>query len=165
MIGLKKIVFVLIFVFFSSSFSYADCFSSASERYSIPSDILKAIAFAESSNNPFAVNVEGVPYYASGLFDAGQFISDNIDRSFDIGIMQVNRWWFDKMGVSYVVGLNQCLNIHFGAYILNYEIKRAKGDIWKAVGRYHSAKKGKQMRYIDKVKTVWLIAKKEKSDS
>lgn len=165
MISVKKIVFVLVFVFFYSSFSYADCFGSASERYSIPSDILKAIAFAESNNNPLAVNVEGVSYYANGFFDAGRFISDNMDRSFDIGIMQVNRWWFDKIGVSYAFGLNQCWNIHFGAYILNYEIKRAKGDIWKAVGRYHSAKKSKQKRYINKVKTAWLNAKKEKSDS
>lgn len=133
----------------------ADCFSVAAKRYSVPVDILKAIAFVESNNHAFALNVGGIPYFAKGFFEAERSISDNLSRSFDIGVMQVNRWWFDKFNYPYIWGFNSCWNIHFGAYILNYELNRAKGDIWQAVGRYHSPTISNQKKYIERVIRIW----------
>jgi hypothetical protein len=33
-----------------------------------------------------------------------------------------------------------CANLAVGAWIIRYEQGRAKGDLWQAVGRYHSHK-------------------------
>lgn len=150
-----KILLFWVFLFIFSQSAYSDCYLSASERYLVPYEILRSIAMVESRGKTYALNVEGKSFYASTFLDAANIINKNIGSSFDVGIMQVNRWWFDKLGYSYLWGLNSCWNIHFGAYILGYELSRNKGDLWAAVGRYHSPHLNRQKEYINRVKKIW----------
>lgn len=149
-----KFIYIFIILLFSSPV-FADCFSSAAIRYGVPSDILLAIAKVESNLDPFALNIEGRSHLKKGYLYAKKIIDGNLSGSFDVGIMQVNRMWFDKFSYPYIWGLNACWNVHFGAFILGYELKRSKGNIWVAVGNYHSPGRARQIKYIGKVKRAW----------
>ncbi|MDH5181916.1 MAG: lytic transglycosylase domain-containing protein [Gammaproteobacteria bacterium] len=98
------------------------CWHSAAERYDINVDILYAIALAESAMNPSAVN-------------------HNHDGSVDVGLMQINsRWWFPRLaevGIQPGDLLDECTNIHVGAWILAGYIRRF-GYNWRAIGAYHA---------------------------
>lgn len=145
-------LFIGLFVIGYSETGYCrDCFFEAAKRYSVPEVILRAIAGVESGYKGFVMNVAGSSYYPSSLDEALEVLRANRDKSFDVGIMQVNRWWFDKMGFPYEWGFNSCWNINFGAYVLGYELHRANGDVWVAVGRYHSPNRLNQEKYIAKV--------------
>lgn len=144
--------FLMLFFFFFPNYIYADeCFSMAAQRYSVPEIVLRAISTVESNGNEFALNIAGKGYYPSNLEKALEIINKSRDMSFDIGVMQINKWWFNKFDYSYSWGLNKCWNINFGAYILGYELNRAGGDLWLAIGRYHSPNKQRQAAYANKV--------------
>ncbi|MDR2076341.1 MAG: lytic transglycosylase domain-containing protein, partial [Desulfovibrio sp.] len=58
-------------------------------------------------------------------------------RSYDVGLMQINRRWVDLWKVAPETLLDPEANIRAGVTILAAEIAR-HGFTWKAVGRYHS---------------------------
>ena len=64
----------------------------------------------------------------------------NRDGSRDLGPMQVNSFWLPMLhryGVEESHLLHHgCYNLAVGAWIVRYE--HAHGDLWRAVGRYHS---------------------------
>ena len=79
-----------------------------------------------------------------------KIIEKNKDKSFDIGLMQVNKWWFDKYGYNYKYGFDACYNIKLGSWILSYEINR-NGYTWDAIGEYHSKTTRYKKKYINKI--------------
>lgn len=124
------------------------CFQQAGERYNIPVELLVAVAEAESGLAPFAMNRAGTAIVPKTREEATTVLK-RISRekpTFDVGIMQVNRWWFDKYGEPYEKGLDVCFNVDFGARILAMAIKD-HGFTWEAVGRYHSPTGWRQARY------------------
>ncbi len=129
---------------------YDICYSNAAEYYKVPEVLLRIISSIESGNNEYAINIGGSGYYADSRASAEQVIQENKNRNMDIGIMQINSWWFKRYGYKRELGLNACWNIHMGAYILSYEYSR-HGDIWKAIAYYHSPKEKYQKRYVNKV--------------
>lgn len=135
------------------------CFESASKSYGIPKGVLKSIARIESNNNPFTLNINGKGYYYKDKDKAMTMINSSLNKSFDIGIMQINKFWFKRYGYDYETGLDPCWNIHMGAYILAYEKKRFKGDISKAIAHYHSPKKKYQERYLKRVSNILFASK------
>lgn len=110
------------------------CFNLASQNYKIPVGLLKAIAKTETSFNPYAINV-------------------NSNKSYDMGIMQINSTWLPKLGrigVTQVDLFDGCKNIQIGAWILASNIKQY-GFNTKAIGAYNSPSPKNQEIYARKV--------------
>lgn len=124
------------------------CFMEASRHYNVPESLLRAVAEIESGNKQYALNIAGASHYPARKADALRLLIT--DRSFDVGIMQINRWWFDRFNYSYELGLDACWNIKMGAYILAYEISK-HGYNWDAVGHYHSHTEQLRDSYIERL--------------
>lgn len=125
---------LIIFNISANAMEYQRCFDMASVRYQIPSKLLQAIAKTESKNNPLAVGW-------------------NKNRSYDIGMMQINSTWLPKLnrvGISERDLFDGCKNIQVGAWILSENIKR-HGFNTKAIGAYNSPTPYYQERYARKV--------------
>lgn len=79
----------------------------------------------------------------------------NSNGSYDLGPMQINTIWlpfFEKRGVSgELLKNNGCINIAAGAVILKEYIDDADGDVWKAVGWYHSKTPFRSSKYREKI--------------
>ena len=130
------------------------CFSAAAERHNIPAELLVSIAEVESGLKALALNRAGTAMLPRTREQAEQVVSTLARQSatFDVGIMQVNRWWFEKYGEPYQKGLDPCFNIDFGARILAMAIKD-HGFTWQAVGHYHSPTSWRQDAYARKIFT------------
>jgi soluble lytic murein transglycosylase-like protein len=136
----------------SQTSSASSCFQQAANRYSIPAELLIAVAEAESGLAPLAMNRAGRPILPRSREEA-EITLRRIgveSPTFDVGIMQVNRWWFEKFGEPYEKGLDICFNIDFGARILSMAIKD-HGFTWKAVGAYHSPTGWRQSVYAQRI--------------
>jgi soluble lytic murein transglycosylase-like protein len=110
------------------------CFEVASSQYQIPIKILKAIAKTETGFDPYALNV-------------------NKNKSYDIGIMQINSSWLPKLsrvGITQRDLMDGCKNIQVGAWILASNIKQY-GFNDKAIGAYNSQTPRYQEIYARKV--------------
>ncbi len=80
----------------------------------------------------------------------------NRDGSYDLGPMQINSWWVPRFAqlvgrspvhVQRWLRQDACFNVEAARYILLYELYRS-GDIWTAVGRYHSPVWWRQRQYV-----------------
>ncbi|MBY0379407.1 MAG: lytic transglycosylase domain-containing protein [Burkholderiales bacterium] len=110
------------------------CFNIASRQYQIPTKLLKAIAKTETHFDSLALHV-------------------NSNRSYDIGIMQINSTWLprlSKVGISEAELLDGCKNVQIGAWILAQNIKQY-GFSSKAIGAYHSPTPQLQEKYAQLV--------------
>jgi soluble lytic murein transglycosylase-like protein len=99
--------------------------------------VLKAIAVVESGINPKAVSRER--------------------RTRNLGIMQVNSSWIPvlrRKGFDVKKIMDPCYNILIGAFVLKVYVDESSGDLWKGVGRYNAKSRGKQLRYVRKVRSV-----------
>ncbi|MBQ4840008.1 lytic transglycosylase domain-containing protein [Pseudoalteromonas luteoviolacea] len=99
----------------------SNCWVDAGTRYQVDPWLLYSIAEQESSLNPLAVN-------------------QNSDKSRDIGLMQINSFWFpelEKYGLSEQNLFDPCTNIYVGAWILSQSIQ-VFGNNWRAVGAYNA---------------------------
>ena len=144
------LVLVMLFANIAQGNDIDSCITDASNKYNIAPEIIRAIIKTESNSNPFAINVSGKGYYPDNRKNALEIISKNKSESFDVGIMQINKWWFDRFDYDYFYGLDPCFNIHLGSWILAYEISR-HGYSWEAIGRYHSHTEKHKRRYINKI--------------
>ena len=153
--------FLLIIANHAKCSDIESCLSDASYKYNIAPEVIRAIIEIESGGNPLAINVAGKSYSPDNSEKALEIINENKSKSFDIGIMQVNKWWFDKFGYDYSYGLDTCFNIHLGSWILAYEISR-HGYTWEAIGRYHSHTEKHKERYIKEISK--LLLKRNKTD-
>lgn len=119
------------------------CYDEAGEIYGINSQLLRAIAIAETGENP-------------------SYINKNKDGSYDIGLMQINSYWIDMIPLNRDALLNDpCYNVKTGAMIMKYCIER-HGYTWEAVGCYNARSKIKKVRYSWK---VYRILKNLKRDN
>lgn len=130
------------------------CFQQAADRYTIPVELLIAVAEAESGLAPYAMNRAGAAILPRSREEAEAVLKriGSERPTFDVGIMQVNRWWFEKYGEPYEKGLDICFNVDFGARILAMAIKD-HGFTWKAVGAYHSPTGWRQSAYAKRIYT------------
>lgn len=141
---LKKIISIFVLLFIplvpyvessSKNNSISECFINAGHLYGINPNILWAIAKVESNFNPYAIN-------------------KNLNKSYDIGIMQINSSWLPtlkKYGLKDERSLyDPCYNIHVGAWILKQCIERY-GYNWTAIGCYNATSPVKRVKYSQKV--------------
>lgn len=126
------------------------CFVKAASMYQVPVKILMSIARVESGFNPYALNVAGVSFMPSNRNDAWAIIYRNYYSSIDIGIMQVNTYWFKKLNIPYWYGLDPCYSIMLGAYVLREKINRY-GNNWFGIAAYHSANPYSNNKY------AWMV--------
>lgn len=99
----------------------SQCFLESGERYGISPVLLRTIAEVESGLDPAAMHV-------------------NANGSIDIGLMQINSWWFPELkrhGIGPEDLWDPCLNVGVGAWILAGNI-RQYGYGWRAVGAYNA---------------------------
>lgn len=131
----------------ASSF-FDEAFSHACSRYGVPKTLALAIAHHESSMQPWALNVAGKSFFPATKEEALRITAVAIEqqRSFDVGLMQVNSWWLNKLQIAPEVAIIPRNNIMLGVWILAQEIQR-HGFNWKAVGAYHSPTHSRQRRY------------------
>ncbi|MGA9535825.1 MAG: lytic transglycosylase domain-containing protein [Desulfobacterales bacterium] len=123
----------------------AFCFERAGQVYSIPPQLIEAIACQESAFNSKAIH-------------------RNRNGSFDYGVMQINSWWFDALGAKRWQALSDpCFNVMVGTWILRDCIDRY-GYTWDCLACYRSGKplaalsepvKEDVMRYIERLKVYY----------
>lgn len=132
-----------------SAFAFDNCFTLAAAEYGVRKDVLVAIARWESKLNPYAVNVAGKSYYPATKEEAETLIKSAAEsgKSFDVGLMQINRYWFKKTGYPYTSGLDGCFNVRLGAWVLAMELK-STDDYWAAIGKYHSPTEKRANEYM-----------------
>jgi soluble lytic murein transglycosylase-like protein len=79
----------------------------------------------------------------------------NKNGSFDYGVMQINSWWYKKIGKNLWNDLgNPCTNIKVGAWILAQCIQRYDYN-WEAVWCYNAVSKSKRKKYAKKIYDVY----------
>lgn len=111
----------------------SDCFDSVGRDYHIDPDLIRAIAFRESTMNSHAMNVVSTEKYAIGKM---QIHSHNFQHLSQFGITPQKLYKDD------------CMNIYTGAYFLAIAFKR-RGISWDSVGAYNagfSMKRGQQVK-------------------
>ncbi len=136
-------------------------------HYKLPVNLLHALTVVESGKWhegynmrlpwPWALNVEGKPYFFDNKEQAELFLAKNIDQgitSIDIGCGQIN-WkhhghYFKKP--EYL--LNPTYNIAYSAYFLAKNYSETQ-DWFKAIANYHSRTPSLGNQYLQKVKAVW----------
>ncbi len=104
----------------SSKNEAENCWIKAGIKYQVDPWLLYSIAEQESSLNTLAIN-------------------DNRNGSRDVGLMQINSFWFtelEKYGISEQSLFDPCVNINVGAWILSQSIQ-VFGNNWRAVGAYN----------------------------
>ena len=160
---MSRLFLIICFIFLTNlSFSSEidSCVRDASLKYNISPKIIQAIIKIESNGNVYAINVSGRSYYPKSRSEALDIIKANESKNFDVGIMQINKWWFDRFNYEYSYGLDPCFNIHLGSWILAYEISR-HGYTWEAIGRYHSKTDKNKNEYIKKVAGLLTASQQE----
>lgn len=118
----------------------AFCFDEAGKRYNVNPKLLESIARVESSLNPKAMNYS------------------NSNGTYDIGLMQINSTWLDKLSEFNITESdlvnNPCTNVNVGAWILSSNFA-SNGYNKKSLGAYNAGfgKNREKARniYIDKV--------------
>jgi soluble lytic murein transglycosylase-like protein len=112
-----------------------NCFVQAGDLYKVDYRLLKAIGIVESGLRTNAVN-------------------SNSNKSEDVGIMQINSFWFPKLsqfGIDRTkLMTDACVNIHVGAWILAQNMRQL-GNTWNAVGAYNARNPEKRVIYVNKV--------------
>lgn len=127
-------------------------FARMSAKFGIPKDLVKAIARQESDCHPLMININGKDYRPKTVREALWLCeyAASTGLSYDVGIMQVNRYWIRKYKIPHRMLLSPADNIYMGCFILSGEIRRY-GLTWKAVGKYHSPKDWRGARYSRKI--------------
>lgn len=119
------------------------CLTQAAKTYDLPPEILITIRTVEAGRS-------------------GQ-MSKNPNGTYDIGPMQINSHWLDKLAERYQTTPevikdkllhNDCFNIHIGAWVLRREIDEAGGNFWRGVAHYHSRSRLYGYRYLYLVSTT-----------
>ena len=126
--------------------------TAAAREPQAPAWLIEAIARQESSLQALAINVAGKDYYPATRQEAERIIdaAEASGKSFDVGLMQVNRWWIERYSIPPASLLDPDVNRKWGVWILEQEIAR-HGYNWRAVGKYHSPDEERGRRYAWKI--------------
>jgi len=132
--------------------SAADCFDAAGRDYHIDPDLLRAVAFRESSMNARAMNIVSQDKYAVGQM---QIHSQNFPHLSQFGITPQKLY------------SDSCMNVYTGAYYLAIAFKRW-GVSWESVGAYNAGfskkpeQKAKRLKYGKEVHQIYMNIKNQK---
>jgi hypothetical protein len=123
-------------------------FSRLCTEVGVSKELAMTIAKAESRMNPLAINVAGQGYFPKDEAEARAIIkkAHAAGYSYDVGLMQINRFWIERWSIAPESLLDPETNIRVGLRVLSGEISRY-GFTWKAVGAYHSPTPSKSTGY------------------
>jgi hypothetical protein len=116
------------------------CLSGAAERYDVPADVLVLIYLNEGGTLGKA--------------------SRNTNETDDLGPFQINEIWLPRLALHWGLPrpvvrellLGQfCANVDAAAWILRLNLDGTGGDMWEAVGLYHSATPDLKRRYLKQI--------------
>ncbi|MGC8555300.1 MAG: lytic transglycosylase domain-containing protein [Candidatus Acidulodesulfobacterium sp.] len=139
---------------FNNINGFNSCIAGASIRYGVSYWIVYAIAKAESGFEPYALNINGKSYYPNSFNSAEKLLSMNLNNNFDIGLMQINKYWFNRFHYPYYYGLIPCFDIMFGTWIISRKID-TYGFNWYGISAYHSATPSLNYQYA--MKLYWEL--------
>jgi hypothetical protein len=97
-------------------------------------------------------------------------VSQNANKTVDIGPMQVNDTWVPKIAGHWgasddaayrALRDNFCANVEGGAWILRQALDEAHGDLWKGVALYHSHDPVHKLEYMRLVYAQAMRLKRE----
>lgn len=138
---MKIIVFLLLGLIFLAAPAQAfdKMFGLYSKKSGVPKELSIAIAKQESGLNPLCINIAGDDMTPATREEAEAIIrqAQAQDKSYDVGLMQINSQWVKEWKIDPVSLLDPETNIRLGVKILRDEIDR-HGMNWLAVGKYHS---------------------------
>jgi len=160
----RKLFLYIAITFFASSHiatansDYKEIISNLEEKYNIPIGLLQAIVKVESGMKPYAINVQGMPYFAKSMEDAKEIIKQNTDRgitNIDVGLAQVNLRWHGKNFADLTQIIEPQSNLTYAAKLLTDLYSQHK--CWhKAVRIYHSGNPVYYKKYSRKILITWL---------
>jgi len=139
---------------FRNKTKYLDLFKKYANEHNVPVLLLLAIAEQESSFNPWALNIAGKSYQPGSKKEAMNILKKNTQRSYDVGVMQINSFWLRKFDLNAEDVIEPQVNIKIAAYILD-EAFYSYGANWKALGAYHHPPTKDSKRSLDYAKKVW----------
>lgn len=148
-----RYILIGILMLFSFTGYAQDCFERAGRDYRIDPDLLRAIAFRESSMNSHAMNIFTPQKYAVGEM---QIHSQNFPHLLKFGITPQKLY------------ADGCMNIYTGAYYLAIAFKRW-GVNWESVGAYNAGfsqkpeQKAKRLKYGKEVHKIYMNIKDPKA--
>lgn len=114
------------------------CVEEVQSQSGIPSQIIVAIKIVESGNS------------------LNPPLRHNRNGTVDIGIMQTNSIWLSELatyGIDEEKLKDNCTSIKVAAWTLSKHWQKT-GDLWEAVGRYHSKTPSLKKRYQKKVRSL-----------
>jgi hypothetical protein len=97
-------------------------------------------------------------------------VSQNANKTVDIGPMQVNDTWVKKIAAHWrssedaaylALRDNFCANVEGGAWILRQGLDEAHDDLWEGVALYHSHAEKHKVNYLQQVLAHALLLKKQ----
>ncbi|WP_115718026.1 lytic transglycosylase domain-containing protein [Gallaecimonas mangrovi] len=108
--------------------------------------------------------------YAIIKAEAGKKGSMNLNSNgtLDLGVAQINSIHLPQMQQYYPhltikdIAYNTCTNVHIAARLLRRHLDATHGNIWEAVGRYHSQTDQFKEKYQQRVVSYWLELSKAK---
>ncbi|CAB3772193.1 lytic transglycosylase domain-containing protein [Paraburkholderia humisilvae] len=115
----------------------ADCFDDAAAYHHVNADVLRAIAWNESHNQPDARH-------------------QNTNGTTDYGVMQINSIHLDGLAsydVDAHVLMQPCKNVYVAAWYLRHQMDRY-GNTWAAVGSYHSSTPKLRDAYAKRIQSI-----------
>jgi len=129
----------------------------AARNANVPSDLLIAIAGAESGYHPWALNIQGHQVFCQSRTDAENVLANTPTDDVDIGLMQINwRFWGSRSGMaSKQELLEPAKNLALGAAILRDSLSRG-GSLWHRISNYHSGGVAERERYNKMVYAAYL---------
>jgi soluble lytic murein transglycosylase-like protein len=127
-------------------------FDGPCRKMGVPKALAMAVARQESYMHPFVLNIAGKDVRPKTRAEALR-LADRARASgvqYDVGVMQINRYWIRRYGLPHETLLDPRGNIYVGVWILKRQIER-HGLTWKAVGTYHSSTPWRRDDYARKV--------------
>jgi soluble lytic murein transglycosylase-like protein len=117
-----QIVIILFFCLTFEQVAQADCFDNAAAYHHVNPEVLRAIAWIESHNQPDSRHL-------------------NLNGTSDYGLMQINSIHLNMLS-GFHIGVDElmqpCKNIYIAAWYLRRQMDRY-GNTWEAIGSYHSS--------------------------
>ncbi len=127
------------------------------ERLAIPKGLLHSVSTAESSLNPWTINIQGKAYYFSSKNEAVDFVKTKLNqgvKSIDVGCMQINLYHHGDAFKSLETAIDPKTNISYAAFLLKNGYKRNYS--WQeAIANYHSKHENLGKNYASKVLKIW----------
>jgi lysozyme-related protein Hpa2 len=117
--------------------AYADCFEDAAAYQHLNANVLRALAWQESRNQPNSLR-------------------HNTNGSIDYGVMQINSVHLPELsryGIDRTTLLDPCKSVYIAAWHLRRQVLKY-GETWKAVGAYHSETPVLRDQYATQVRHI-----------